>query len=405
MKHVEIKDPRTRQVLFYIGIVLIAFGAIGIATHAPWGDASNFVFTFFGTMISFAQFSVGFTSLKPADKPAAPIDLPNTATLGLPQTYSSGIPLQPGNARLTSTSVQILLGTTQLSLGRSPDNQQVLNNPQVSGHHAIIRPEGQGYALLDQHSTNGTWVNGQRLAPGVPHILRSGDFIRIGDITFTYETTTAPENPSTVFVSTPSAPPTPIPAGPKRYIGSGIAFLLAGLFNFIYALLIPFTLYNISAAISAEAVFGIIYILGLCGIHALYQKQAHRAGLLGILGTLILTSGWILNVVLVMIYLVIVIFRQHISPDSIQVIQSLLDINAFLIVIGDIILGISMIRADVYPLWTSILLIVIGFLVITEFLAPTNLVIALLVSLLVTVLFCGWGIALIGTKLSIAPSQ
>jgi pSer/pThr/pTyr-binding forkhead associated (FHA) protein len=50
----------------------------------------------------------------------------------------------------------------------------------VSRRHAVIRRSGDGYEVIDLSSTNGTWVNGQRLAPDTPHPLLSGDIIRLG---------------------------------------------------------------------------------------------------------------------------------------------------------------------------------------------------------------------------------
>ena len=55
------------------------------------------------------------------------------------------------------------LGTVSVTIGRSLDNQLALNDKQVSAHHAIIRLEGQAYTILDIGSTNGTFVNNQRL--------------------------------------------------------------------------------------------------------------------------------------------------------------------------------------------------------------------------------------------------
>jgi len=84
------------------------------------------------------------------------------------------------------------LGRTNLTLsvftiGRAADNQMILPDQQASSHHAEIRPDAQGYLLVDLSSTNGTFVNEQRLPPLTPHLLSSGDLIRIGETRFTYE--------------------------------------------------------------------------------------------------------------------------------------------------------------------------------------------------------------------------
>jgi hypothetical protein len=49
----------------------------------------------------------------------------------------------------------------------------------VSRRHAMIRREDEGYKLIDLDSTNGTWINGQRLTPYKPYQLTSGDVIRL----------------------------------------------------------------------------------------------------------------------------------------------------------------------------------------------------------------------------------
>lgn len=53
----------------------------------------------------------------------------------------------------------------------------------ASRHHALIqRDGGDGYAVVDLGSTNGTFVNGARLAPSAPRRLYAGDRIKIGEV-------------------------------------------------------------------------------------------------------------------------------------------------------------------------------------------------------------------------------
>ena len=73
------------------------------------------------------------------------------------------------------------------TIGRAPENLLVVNDPKVSSHHAQIRPEEQGYDIVDLGSSNGTFVNEQRLVPNVPRLLYTGDQVRIGDTVFVYE--------------------------------------------------------------------------------------------------------------------------------------------------------------------------------------------------------------------------
>jgi hypothetical protein len=55
----------------------------------------------------------------------------------------------------------------------------------VSRRHTLIRPGDRHLYLIDQNSTNGTWVNGQRLAPGRDYPLSDGDIIELGALRMT----------------------------------------------------------------------------------------------------------------------------------------------------------------------------------------------------------------------------
>ncbi len=80
----------------------------------------------------------------------------------------------------------IRLGEAQLTIGRKADNTIVLAHPLVSGHHAQLVREGGAYRILDLHSTNHIYVNGQLVTN---HLLKLGDEIRIGPYRLIYEGT------------------------------------------------------------------------------------------------------------------------------------------------------------------------------------------------------------------------
>lgn len=74
---------------------------------------------------------------------------------------------------------EIALGE-RLSIGRSSENQLVINDGNTSRRHAEIRKfGGTRYRIIDLGSANGTWVNGRRLA--APKDLDDGDSIAIGN--------------------------------------------------------------------------------------------------------------------------------------------------------------------------------------------------------------------------------
>jgi ABC-type multidrug transport system ATPase subunit/pSer/pThr/pTyr-binding forkhead associated (FHA) protein len=68
------------------------------------------------------------------------------------------------------------------TLGRAADNDLVLNYPTVSNYHARLEQRGTSYHVIDLGSTNGTTVNGQRIALQQPQPLQAGDILRIGDL-------------------------------------------------------------------------------------------------------------------------------------------------------------------------------------------------------------------------------
>ena len=106
--------------------------------------------------------------------------------------------LQGGHAQR-----QIPLAEAPTTFGRNPDNTVVIDSGRASRRHAEIRSQAGMFVLADLGSSNGTYVNGQRLA--APHTLRPGDVIQIGDDTFRFDASPAP-------AAYPSAPPT-VPAG------------------------------------------------------------------------------------------------------------------------------------------------------------------------------------------------
>lgn len=76
------------------------------------------------------------------------------------------------------------------TLGRDITNDIVINDPEVSRHHCRLTQGGGGFTLEDLGSTNGTFINGQRLSGARP--LAPGDMIGLGEtVTLAYEVTAA----------------------------------------------------------------------------------------------------------------------------------------------------------------------------------------------------------------------
>ena len=100
------------------------------------------------------------------------------------------------------------VGARPLTLGRDAGSNVVVSGHEVSRQHAEIRPDPQGYVLVDL-SVNGTYVNGERI--GKTHPLARADVIRIGNDEFRfYADASGPV--STPELAAPVAGPPP-PAG------------------------------------------------------------------------------------------------------------------------------------------------------------------------------------------------
>jgi pSer/pThr/pTyr-binding forkhead associated (FHA) protein len=80
-------------------------------------------------------------------------------------------------------NVEVPAGTTVL-LGRDPAESLVAaafaQYENVSRRHATVAVDDAGHASIrDEHSTNGTFVNGDRVLPGISVRLADGDVVRL----------------------------------------------------------------------------------------------------------------------------------------------------------------------------------------------------------------------------------
>jgi pSer/pThr/pTyr-binding forkhead associated (FHA) protein len=71
-------------------------------------------------------------------------------------------------------------GTQRVVIGRGAGSDVRLPDPSVSHRHATLRAQGADFALVDEGSTNGTYVGDVPIAPRTSRVVRSGDRVRIG---------------------------------------------------------------------------------------------------------------------------------------------------------------------------------------------------------------------------------
>jgi hypothetical protein len=120
---------------------------------------------------------------------------------------------------------RFVIGGEPVTIGRGEDADVVIADPQVSRLHAEIRPDGDGYVIVDRGSSNGTLVNGAAITG--PRRLQPGDEIQITVHKFTFD---PPDE--TVLAGAPAAAASPVlratvsGGGP---VGLAFALLLADL--------------------------------------------------------------------------------------------------------------------------------------------------------------------------------
>ncbi|MFM2037208.1 MAG: sigma-54 dependent transcription regulator [Bacteroidota bacterium] len=68
----------------------------------------------------------------------------------------------------------------QVRIGRSIDNDVVLDNPTVSRHHAVITQVNDRFLILDNDSSNGTFINGIRIQG--ESRLNQSDILKLGTL-------------------------------------------------------------------------------------------------------------------------------------------------------------------------------------------------------------------------------
>ena len=94
------------------------------------------------------------------------------------------------NARLVSYEGRKIvlafpLDGAHVTVGREDDNKIQLPHEKVSKHHAVLRPLARGWSIEDLKSTNGSFVNGQRIGRVE---LQAGDRVTLGPYELCYET-------------------------------------------------------------------------------------------------------------------------------------------------------------------------------------------------------------------------
>lgn len=78
----------------------------------------------------------------------------------------------------------VIWDTDQITVGRSPENDIVLQHDEASREHAVFRRGVADYFITDLRTANGTQVNGEPLDG--EHTLQNKDVVTMGDLTVTF---------------------------------------------------------------------------------------------------------------------------------------------------------------------------------------------------------------------------
>lgn len=93
------------------------------------------------------------------------------------------------------TGREHLLGSETTTIGRAVENDIVITGLRVSRSHARVQRQGRRMILADLRSTNGTFLNDERVL--APVELRDGDAVSIGGVVLTFH------DPESTYLETP----------------------------------------------------------------------------------------------------------------------------------------------------------------------------------------------------------
>jgi len=123
----------------------------------------------------------GFAGIDPAGRQVQSEVIPEVKKPTMPETLnapSGPIVLVSLNGRTATFP----LTQAETTLGRHDSNDIPLAEQTVTGHHAMIRLDNKVITIEDLGSTNGTFVNGERIRSKV---IKHGDRIRLGQVELT----------------------------------------------------------------------------------------------------------------------------------------------------------------------------------------------------------------------------
>ena len=107
------------------------------------------------------------------------------------------------------------LSKTEIYVGRDISNDIAVNDAEISRKHARLTQQGDTFVVEDLGSTNGTFVDAQRLMG--PHVLRPGELVMFGEnVGMVFEAVAYDPN-ATMVAANQAAQQTPVPGAQPAY--------------------------------------------------------------------------------------------------------------------------------------------------------------------------------------------
>ena len=180
---------------------------------------------------------------------------------------------------------EFILEKQTVTIGRDPDNDIVLPNPEISRHHArlVFQPVP---VIVDTGSLLGVFVGGQKITSS--HPLHSGDVIAIGELQLRFELPPPQKAPQRPVADVEAPPPPKLQPAPSKaprsqtpassilskllgFLHGHIVATLAILFA-IGMLLILLNLYNLALQINKDAAesYAAVFVTSLDKFRSLY---------------------------------------------------------------------------------------------------------------------------------------
>jgi hypothetical protein len=142
--------------------------------------------------LGLGQFGIATRIVEPEDLPAPPQQreaVGETMVFGagqpLAEPFAAAATVRAQRALLVYNGRRLVVGPQGALIGRSRDCEIVVNDANVSRHHAEIRLRGGVWTLTDLGSTNGTRLRGRRIER--PEALEPGDEVEVGSSLISFD--------------------------------------------------------------------------------------------------------------------------------------------------------------------------------------------------------------------------